>query len=291
TQLLVDQKEEAGIQLQAEEYDLMAAGTDLDEIKEVNANCILMANLQQASSSEKIIIDLEDEVVSLLEKEKANLETIESLKSKGFESNENAISESENQSVNDCQVIENECDNMESSKMIAPWMFKLNVSQSFSPISMPKTSCASKNVETKTKRKRRKRTSSKQVNNDVLHANRDFFHFSYLDTFSSVRRPKHNGVIWKKKRLSNTSNVDLSSISHSKLNKEDFTIFQMDVKTTFLNGILKEEVYVGQSPGFISKQYPDHVYALDKALYGLKQAPRAWYDVLSQFLIGNGFQK
>nr|GFB36366.1 reverse transcriptase [Tanacetum cinerariifolium] len=54
---------------------------------------------------------------------------------------------------------------------------------------------------------------------------------------------------------------------------------------------LKEEVYVGQPPGFVSKQYPDHVYALDKALYGLKQAPRAWYDVLSQFLIESGFQK
>ncbi|GJU46904.1 retrovirus-related pol polyprotein from transposon TNT 1-94 [Tanacetum coccineum] len=68
---------------------------------------------------------------------------------------------------------------------------------------------------------------------------------------------------------------------------KDFTVFQMDVKTVFLNGILKEEVYVGQPPGFVSKQYPDHVYALDKALYGLKQAPRAWYDVLSKFLINN----
>nr|GEX19358.1 hypothetical protein [Tanacetum cinerariifolium] len=72
---------------------------------------------------------------------------------------------------------------------------------------------------------------------------------------------------------------------------KDFTVFQMDVKKAFLNGILKEEVYVGQPPGFVSKQYPDHVYALDKALYGLKQAPRAWYDVLAQFLIENGFQK
>nr|GEY20660.1 retrovirus-related Pol polyprotein from transposon TNT 1-94 [Tanacetum cinerariifolium] len=71
----------------------------------------------------------------------------------------------------------------------------------------------------------------------------------------------------------------------------DFTVFQMDVKTMFLNGILKEEVYVGQPQGFVSKQYPDHVYALDKALYGLKQAPRAWYDVLSQFLINSSFQK
>nr|GEU81959.1 copia protein [Tanacetum cinerariifolium] len=60
----------------------------------------------------------------------------------------------------------------------------------------------------------------------------------------------------------------------------DFTIFQMNVKTTFLNGILKEEVYVGQPLFFISKQYPDHVYGLDKALYGLKQAPRAWYDTM-----------
>nr|GEZ88074.1 uncharacterized mitochondrial protein AtMg00810-like [Tanacetum cinerariifolium] len=52
-----------------------------------------------------------------------------------------------------------------------------------------------------------------------------------------------------------------------------------------------EEVYVGQPPGFVSKQYPDHVYALNKAMYGLKQAPRKWYDVLSKFLIDSGFQK
>nr|GFC21928.1 putative RNA-directed DNA polymerase [Tanacetum cinerariifolium] len=50
----------------------------------------------------------------------------------------------------------------------------------------------------------------------------------------------------------------------------DFTVFQMDVKIAFLNGILKEEVYVGQPSGFVSKQYPDHVYALEKALYSLK---------------------
>nr|GEY73396.1 retrovirus-related Pol polyprotein from transposon TNT 1-94 [Tanacetum cinerariifolium] len=72
---------------------------------------------------------------------------------------------------------------------------------------------------------------------------------------------------------------------------KDFTVYQMDVKTPFLIGILKKEVYVGQPSGFVSKQYPDHVYALDKALYGLKQAPRAWYDVLSKFLIESGFQK
>ncbi|GJX99199.1 retrovirus-related pol polyprotein from transposon TNT 1-94 [Tanacetum coccineum] len=103
-------------------------------------------------------------------------------------------------------------------------MFKINVSQSVSPISAYKTSCALNNVENKTKRKRHKRTSSKQndkqVQNDVLRANRDFVHFSDLDTLSSVRRPKHSGVIWKKKGSSNTSNVDLSFVSHSKLNKD-----------------------------------------------------------------------
>nr|GFD48009.1 copia protein [Tanacetum cinerariifolium] len=50
---------------------------------------------------------------------------------------------------------------------------------------------------------------------------------------------------------------------------KDFIVFQMDVKTSFFNGVLKKEVYVGQPLGFVNKQYPDHVYALDKALYGL----------------------
>nr|GEY06088.1 hypothetical protein [Tanacetum cinerariifolium] len=116
----------------------------------------------------KIIIDLEDEVVNLLEKEKANLKTIESLKSK-------------------------ECDNVENPKVIAPRMFKLNQSHSVSPIPMPKMSCDSNNVESKLKRKRRKRKSSKQNDKQVKND--------------------------KKKGLSNTSNVDLSSVSLSKLNK------------------------------------------------------------------------
>ncbi|GJS09204.1 hypothetical protein Tco_0366000 [Tanacetum coccineum] len=112
---------------------------------------------------EKIIIDLEDEVIKI---------------------------------ENDCQVVKKGCDNLENSKVIAPGMVKINVSQRVSPILVSKTSCASNDTENKTKRKR------------------------HLDTLSSVRRPKHSVVIWKKKGSSNTSNVDLSSVSNSKLNKD-----------------------------------------------------------------------
>nr|GFA14150.1 integrase, catalytic region, zinc finger, CCHC-type, peptidase aspartic, catalytic [Tanacetum cinerariifolium] len=107
---------------------------------------------------EKIIIDLEDEVLK-------------------------------NQRENDCHVIEKECDQVDNSKVIDPGLFKLSVLQNVSPISVTKTSCASNDVEN-------------------------------LETFSSVRRPKHSDVIWKKKGSSYTSNVDLSFVSHSKLNKD-----------------------------------------------------------------------
>nr|GEV94976.1 retrovirus-related Pol polyprotein from transposon TNT 1-94 [Tanacetum cinerariifolium] len=70
-----------------------------------------------------------------------------------------------------------------------------------------------------------------------------------------------------------------------------FNRLQMDVKTTFLNGPLKEEVYVAQPDGFVDPDHPEKVYRLRKALYGLKQAPRAWYDELSKFLTSKGFTK
>nr|GEW40412.1 retrovirus-related Pol polyprotein from transposon TNT 1-94 [Tanacetum cinerariifolium] len=72
---------------------------------------------------------------------------------------------------------------------------------------------------------------------------------------------------------------------------KSFTMFQMDVKTVFLQGSLKEDVYVCQPEGFIDADHPSHVYKLKKALYGLKQAPRAWYDELSKFILQNHFFK
>jgi hypothetical protein len=69
-----------------------------------------------------------------------------------------------------------------------------------------------------------------------------------------------------------------------------FKLYQMDVKSAFLNGPIKEEVYVGQPPSFGDSEYPNHVHKLLKALYGLKQAPRAWYECLRDFLITNRFK-
>jgi hypothetical protein len=70
----------------------------------------------------------------------------------------------------------------------------------------------------------------------------------------------------------------------------DFKLYQMDVKSAFLNGPLQERVYVEQPPGFEDPRKPNHVYLLHKALYRLKQAPRAWYECLKDFLIKNGFK-
>nr|GEZ41130.1 hypothetical protein [Tanacetum cinerariifolium] len=185
TKMLLAKKDKDEQVLLAEDQAWMESSSDSDQ--EINVNMVFMAQI------EKVLSDLEASSSSADDKiseKKANLETIESLKSKDFESSENAISKSENQSENDCQVVEKECDQVENSNVIAPGMFKLSVSPSVSPISMLKTSYVSKNVENKTKRKR------------------------HLDTFSSVRRPKQSSVIWKKKGSSNTSNVDLSSVSY-----------------------------------------------------------------------------
>jgi hypothetical protein len=68
-----------------------------------------------------------------------------------------------------------------------------------------------------------------------------------------------------------------------------FKLYQMDVKNAFLNGVIQEEVYVRQPPGFENPKYPERVYKLSKALYGLKQAPRASYARLKMFLLEHGY--
>ena len=65
----------------------------------------------------------------------------------------------------------------------------------------------------------------------------------------------------------------------------------MDVKSIFLNGVLEEEVYIQQPPGFIIQEQEDKVYKLKRALYGLKQAPRAWNSRIDTYFIQNSFSK
>nr|GFD02496.1 retrovirus-related Pol polyprotein from transposon TNT 1-94 [Tanacetum cinerariifolium] len=80
--------------------------------------------------------------------------------------------------------------------------------------------------------------------------------------------------------------IFLAHVAH-----KNMVVYQMDVKTAFLNGNLREEVYVSQLDKFMDSYNPNHVYKLKKALYGLKKALRAWYDTLSSFLLSQDFSK
>nr|GEW54324.1 hypothetical protein [Tanacetum cinerariifolium] len=106
-----------------------------------------------------------------------------------------------------------------------------------------------------------------------------------------------SGLVSQRQKASNYDNPGPEAMADSvwieAMQEElhQFDRLQMDVKTAFLNGLLKEEVYVVQPDGFVDPDHPEKVYRLRKALYGLKQAPKAWYDELSKFLISKGFTK
>ncbi|GJX13280.1 retrovirus-related pol polyprotein from transposon TNT 1-94 [Tanacetum coccineum] len=137
-----------------------------------------------------------------------------------------------------------------------------------------------------------------QVPTEELHQ------FDRLDVWELVDRLLCKNVInlkwlWKNKRDEENTVIRNKSLARLEAVRlfiayaayKSFTVYQMDVKTTFLYGPLKEEVYVNQPDGFVDPYHPDKVYRLKKALYGLKQAPRAWYDELSNFLVSEGFSK
>nr|GEV09498.1 hypothetical protein [Tanacetum cinerariifolium] len=100
-----------------------------------------------------------------------------------------------------------------------------------------------------------------------------------------VKLDKLGGILKNKARLE-AVRIFIAYAAH-----KNMVVYQMDVKTVFLNGNLREEVYVSQPDGFVDPDNPNHVYKLKKALYGLKQAPRAWYAMLSSFLISQDFSK
>nr|GEV20009.1 retrovirus-related Pol polyprotein from transposon TNT 1-94 [Tanacetum cinerariifolium] len=109
-------------------------------------------------------------------------------------------------------------------------------------------------------------------------------------TTTAIRYRQEEGIDFEKS-FASVARMEAIRIFLAYAAYKSFTVFQMDVKTAFLHGSLKEDVYVCQPEGFIDADHPSHVYKLKKALYGLKQAPRAWYDELSKFLLQNYFFK
>ncbi|GKA53660.1 retrovirus-related pol polyprotein from transposon TNT 1-94, partial [Tanacetum coccineum] len=113
---------------------------------------------------------------------------------------------------------------------------------------------------------------------------------SYYDN-SDTRAPKTNVVPIREKTDSSQHGFKQDDSFATDPEMCNVRTYDGAVKTAFLNGPLKEEVYVAQPEGFVDPDHPEKVYLLRKALYGLKQAPRAWYDELSNFLMSKGFSK
>ncbi|GJZ32299.1 retrovirus-related pol polyprotein from transposon TNT 1-94 [Tanacetum coccineum] len=129
-------------------------------------------------------------------------------------------------------------------------------------------------------------TVADNILNAMLDAN------TFVNPFASpsIRYRQEEGIDFEES-FTLVSRMEAIRIFLAYVAHKSFIVFQMDVKTAFLHGSLKEDVYVCQPEGFIDADHPSHVYKLKKALYGLKQAPRAWYDELSKFLQHNHFSK
>nr|GEV67731.1 retrovirus-related Pol polyprotein from transposon TNT 1-94 [Tanacetum cinerariifolium] len=121
-------------------------------------------------------------------------------------------------------------------------------------------------------------STRKQLQNDLM--------WCYFDAFQT----KEEGIDFKES-FASVARIEAIRIFIANATNKNMMIFQMDVKTAFLNVVLKEEVYVSQPEGFVDQDNPSHVYKLKKALYGLQQAPRTWYDMLSSFLLSQHFSK
>ncbi|GJW32268.1 retrovirus-related pol polyprotein from transposon TNT 1-94 [Tanacetum coccineum] len=115
--------------------------------------------------------------------------------------------------------------------------------------------------------------------------------FEHLEVWELVPRPDKVMGIDFEEYFASVARLEAIRIFLAFAAHMNIIVYQMDVKTAFLNVILREEVYVSQPNGFVDQDNPNHVYKLKKALYGLKQAPRACYDLLSKFLLSQEFSK
>nr|GEW33790.1 hypothetical protein [Tanacetum cinerariifolium] len=115
--------------------------------------------------------------------------------------------------------------------------------------------------------------------------------FEHLEVWKLVPRPDKVMGIDFEESFAPVARLDAIRIFLAYAAHKNMIVYQMDMKTAFLNGNLREEVYVSQPDGFVDQDNPNHVYKLKKALYGLKQASRAWYDMLSSILLSQEFSK
>ncbi|GJZ15037.1 retrovirus-related pol polyprotein from transposon TNT 1-94 [Tanacetum coccineum] len=122
------------------------------------------------------------------------------------------------------------------------------------------------------------------------------YEFDRLDVWELVPHPDSKGHRQEEgldfeESFSLVARLEAIRIFLANAASKNMTVYQMELKIAFLNGELKEVVYVSQPEGFVNPNRPHHVYRLKKALYGLKQAPRVWYDTLSKFLLAQGLSK
>ncbi|GJZ20382.1 retrovirus-related pol polyprotein from transposon TNT 1-94 [Tanacetum coccineum] len=119
--------------------------------------------------------------------------------------------------------------------------------------------------------------------------------YSFIDPTAKNKNPMIEDIQWSRskaqgeRRITPVARLEAIRIFLAYAAYMGFMVYQMDVKSAFLNAIISEEAYVKQPPGYQSSEFPNHVCKLYKALYGLKQAPRAWYETLSKFLIQHKF--
>ncbi|GJQ94172.1 retrovirus-related pol polyprotein from transposon TNT 1-94 [Tanacetum coccineum] len=114
-----------------------------------------------------------------------------------------------------------------------------------------------------------------------------------LDKFGGVLKNKARLVAkgYCQKLFALVARIDAIGIFIANAAHKNMTVYQIDVKIVFLNGVLREKVYVNQPKGFVDQDHPNYMYRLKKVLYWLKRAPRAWYDMLSKFLLSQKFSK
>ncbi|GJU59979.1 retrovirus-related pol polyprotein from transposon TNT 1-94 [Tanacetum coccineum] len=129
-----------------------------------------------------------------------------------------------------------------------------------------------------------------EENNDNQADDTQFYQDEFINPFCTPGYAWEEGIDFEES-FALVARLEVVRIFIAYAAHKSFPIYQMDVKTEFLNGPLKEEVYVTQPDGFVDPDHPEKVYRLRKALYGLKQALRSWYDELSNFLMSKGFTK